>query len=320
MCESNTICKIKKLKADVFFNFCSISKTKIDINNANISVAIPKECFFIDNSSKVSFKNINLKSKYNPIFAKLIDNKAISYLSGNSKLFIDSLNLDIQVSNHMYFLRSDGGSNFELNNINISGLYNFLYIGNFVSGCISNSNVNTKSIMFSMYQNSNLNIENTDLTNAGNFKFITEDNSNLTLTNVNVNGGQFVSMSKNSQLYMTNSLIKANDQCCKMQGNTYFEDTFSKWQIDSYNSNNNAFYLLDRATLTMNLSSINIEGIFVYCLDNSSLKFNNTDILSETNTNMFLLADRSRAEIISSKLDVYSVAKLKNYSNIIIKK
>ena len=320
LCEFNTNCKIRDMKADVLFNFCNISKTNFEVCNLDCSVVIPKECFIVNNLSKADFKNINLKIDYNPIYIQFFDNKSISYLSGDSKFFIDSLNLDIQIPNKMYFLRSDVRSVFKFNNINVSGLYNFLYIGNFGSGHISNSNINTKSIIFSMYQNSNLNVDNTSLTNKDSFKFITEDNSTLSLKSINVNGGQLVSMSKNSQLYITNSSIKADEQCCKMQGNTCFQDEYSKWQINSKDINSYAFYLLNNATMSMSSSKINVKEVFAYVLDSSSLRFDCTDILSETNNHMFLLADRAKTEIKNSKLNVYSIAQLRNYSNIIIEK
>ncbi len=320
LCKNNTNCEIKNMKADILFSFCNISKTNFNVYNLDLSVIIPKECFFINGSSEMTLKNINLKFNYNPIYIQFVDNKAISYLSDDSKLSIDSLSFDIQVPNQMYFLRSYIRSNFELNNINISGLYNFLYIGDFASGYISNSNINTKNIIFSMYQNSNLNIENTNLTNADNFKFITEHNSDLSLKNIKIDSGKFVSMSKNSQLHMNNSFVKTNNQCCKMQGNTCFEDKHSKWQIESDNNENYAFYLLDNATMTMNSLNINVKELLAYSLNNSLLKFDHVDILSETNNNMFLLADRTKAEITDSNLNVYSIAQLKSYSNIIIER
>ena len=55
------------------------------------------------------------------------------------------LNFEIKIKNKMYFLRSEGRTDFELNSINISGLNNLLYLGMLSSGNINNSRISSES-------------------------------------------------------------------------------------------------------------------------------------------------------------------------------
>ena len=320
LCDYNVNCKINKSKAQILFNFCNVSKTNFYVDDLDLVATIPKECFFIDSFSTVNLKNINLKIDNNPIFINFLNNKPLIYLLGNSKLSVDSFSSNVNVSNKMFFLRSDDKTIFELKSINVFGLYNFLYMGMLASGNIIDSKIETRSLIISMYQNSSLNITNTELMNLENFKFLVEDNANLYIKNIKVYNGQFITMSKNSQVYMIESDLKLEGLVCDIKGNSYFKDTFSNWQINDTYVPIYAFYVQDNTNVDINSSDINVKETFLYCTDTSCSKLENVSILSETNSHMLLLEGKTKTEIINSKLNVYSLAQLKNYANIIIEK
>ena len=152
--------------------------------------------------------------------------------------------MDINAPNKICFLKSENESYFDFKKMIVSGLYKFLYMGMLSLGNIDNCKICTQSLIVSMYQNSNLNIINTELTNLESFKFITEDNSSLLLKNVSICGGQFIVMSKNSQACITNSTLRLKDKACKIQENACFKDSFSDCNIDGTSVSNYAFFYI----------------------------------------------------------------------------